>query len=101
VWSKICQSRYWGHGLGACACLTGSLLPEWWITTMARHGDSVQGPSRTAVLTAVARAVHREEPQPWVIDDYLALHLAGQEGLALLERLRAELPLLLAFGRWV
>jgi hypothetical protein len=54
-------------------------------------------------LRAVARAVHREEPQPWVIDDYLALHLAGQEGLALLERLRAELPrpFLLAFGRWV
>jgi methyltransferase (TIGR00027 family) len=55
------------------------------------------------VLTAVARAVHREEPPPWVIDDYLALDLAGQEGLALRERLRAELPrpYLLAFGRWM
>lgn len=65
--------------------------------------DAVRGPSRTAVLTAVARAVHREEPQPWVIDDYLALGLAGQEGLALRERLRAELPrdFLLAFGRWM
>jgi methyltransferase (TIGR00027 family) len=70
---------------------------------MPREGDTVAGPSRTAVLTAVARAMHREEPPPWVIDDYLALDLAGREGLALRERLRAELPgpYLLAFGRWV
>jgi methyltransferase (TIGR00027 family) len=63
----------------------------------------VQGPGRTAVLTAVARAVHREEPPPWVMDDYLALSLAGQEGLVLRERLRAELPgpFLLAFSRWM
>jgi methyltransferase (TIGR00027 family) len=55
------------------------------------------------VLTAAARALHREEPQPWVIDDYLALLLAGQEGLALLDQLRAEVPRphLLAFSRWV
>jgi methyltransferase (TIGR00027 family) len=55
------------------------------------------------VLTAVARALHREEPQPWVIDDYLAPGLTGQEGLALRERLRTELPRLfvLAFCRWV
>jgi O-methyltransferase involved in polyketide biosynthesis len=65
--------------------------------------DGVQGPSRTAVLTAVARALHREEPQPWVMDDYLALDLAGPDGLALRERLRAELPgpYLLAFSHWV
>lgn len=55
-------------------------------------GDGDQGPSRTAVLTAVARAVHREEPRPWVIDDYLAPGLAGREGLVLRERLQAELP---------
>jgi O-methyltransferase involved in polyketide biosynthesis len=38
-----------------------------------------------------------------VLDDYLALDLAGVEGLALRERLRAEVPasLLLAFGRWM
>jgi methyltransferase (TIGR00027 family) len=37
------------------------------------------------------------------MDDYLALELAGPEGLALRERLRAELPgpYLLAFSRWV
>jgi methyltransferase (TIGR00027 family) len=55
------------------------------------------------VLTAVARAVHREEPLPWAIDDYLALPMAGQEGRALLDRLRAEVPRphLLAFSRWM
>ena len=55
------------------------------------------------MLTAVARALHREEPQPWLIDDYLALGLAGPEGTALLDRLRAEMPrpFLLAFSRWV
>jgi len=70
---------------------------------MLRVGEVLHGPSRTAVLTAAARAIHREEPQPWVIDDYLALDLAGQEGLALLDRLRAEVPrpYLLAFSRWV
>jgi len=70
---------------------------------MLRVGEALQGPSRTAVLTAAARALHREEPQPWVMDDYLALDLAGQEGLALLNRLRAEVPrpYLLAFSRWV
>jgi methyltransferase (TIGR00027 family) len=55
------------------------------------------------VLTAAARALHREEPQPWVIDDHLALELAGPDGLVLLDRLRAEVPRphLLAFSRWV
>jgi methyltransferase (TIGR00027 family) len=55
------------------------------------------------VLTAVARAVHREESPPWVIDDYLALPLAGREGRVLLDRLRAEVPSphLLAFSRWM
>ena len=55
------------------------------------------------MLTAVARALHREEPQPWVMDDRLALGLAGREGQALLDRLRAEVPgpYLLAFSRWM
>ena len=55
------------------------------------------------MLTAVARAVHREEPEPWVMDDHLALGLAGREGLALLGRLRAEVPrpYLRAFSRWM
>jgi len=68
-----------------------------------RVREVVRGPSSTAVLTAVARALHREEPRPWVIDDYLALGLAGREGRALLGRLRAEVPgpYLLAFSRWM
>ncbi len=65
--------------------------------------EGIRGPSRTAVLTAVARALQREEPQPWIMDDRLALGLAGQEGLVLLGRLRAEVPRphLLAFSRWM
>jgi methyltransferase (TIGR00027 family) len=70
---------------------------------MLRVSEALRGPSRTAVLTAVARALHREEPQPWVIDDHVALELAGPDGLALLDRLRAEVPRhhLRAFSRWV
>ena len=66
-------------------------------------GEAIPGPSRTAVLTAVARALQRTEPRPWVMDDYLALGLAGPEGQALLARLRAEVPRthLLAFSRWI
>jgi methyltransferase (TIGR00027 family) len=54
-------------------------------------------------MTAAARALHREEPPPRVLDDELALPLAGDEGPAIMERLRAELPGegLLGFSRWV
>src|SRR5690349_6054225 len=71
--------------------------------TILRVGEGIQGPSRTAVLTAVARALQREQPQPWVMDDRLALALAGPDGLALLDQLRAEVPRdhLLAFSRWM
>jgi methyltransferase (TIGR00027 family) len=60
-------------------------------------------PSRTAVLTAAARALHRDEPAPWVLDDPLAAGLAGPDGTVMMARLRAELPApgLLAFVRWV
>ena len=70
---------------------------------MRRVGEAIPRPSRTAVLTAVARALQRTEPRPWVMDDYLALGLAGPEGQALLARLRAEVPHthLLAFSRWM
>lgn len=69
----------------------------------SRMGEHVRSPSRTAVLTAVARALHREEPRPWVLDDYLALELAGRAGTAIRERLLAELPRthLMAFSRWM
>jgi len=60
------------------------------------------GPSRTALLTAVARDLHREEPPPLVFDDALALQLAGDDGLSLRDRLRAEIvdDDLMAFSRW-
>src|SRR5687767_8803463 len=61
-----------------------------------------RGPSRTAVLTAAARALHREEPPPWVLDDQLALALSGEDGRLLAEQLRTELSpqALLGFARW-
>jgi methyltransferase (TIGR00027 family) len=63
----------------------------------------LRGPSRTAVMTAVARALYRDEPGPVILDDDLALGLAGDEGAALAERLRTELPRsrVLAFCRWM
>ena len=62
-----------------------------------------RSPSRTAVLTAAARALHREEPPPWVLDDHLALGLAGGGGLSIAQRLRGELTAenLLTFSRWM
>ena len=55
------------------------------------------------MLTAAARALHREEPPPWVLDDPLALQLAGDEGGQIRDRILAELPpeSLLGFTRWV
>ena len=60
------------------------------------------GSSMTAMLTAAARALHREEPPPWVLDDPVALELAGEQGADIRDRIRTELPResLLAFVRW-
>ena len=54
-------------------------------------------------MTAVARALYRSEPGPVILDDDLALGLAGEQGAALAERLRTELPwpYVLAFCRWM
>jgi methyltransferase (TIGR00027 family) len=51
----------------------------------------------------MARALHREEPPPWVLDDYLAAPLAGDEGVAIRDQLIAALPPehLLGFTRWI
>jgi methyltransferase (TIGR00027 family) len=64
--------------------------------------DTLGRPSRTAAMMAAARALHREEPPPWLIDDALALPLAGEDGETFKQRLRAELPeqALLGFSRW-
>jgi methyltransferase (TIGR00027 family) len=60
-------------------------------------------PSRTALLTAAARGLHREEPPPWVLDDWLAVRLGGDEAERMRELLRQQLTpaALLAFSRWV
>jgi methyltransferase (TIGR00027 family) len=65
--------------------------------------EFVRGPSRTAVLTAVARDLYRQQPPPLIFDDALAMGLSGAEGPLLGQRLRRDLPLahLLAFCRWV
>jgi methyltransferase (TIGR00027 family) len=67
--------------------------------------NEVQGdgrPSRTAIMTAVARALHREEPPPWVVDDRLADALAGELGDDIRGTLRGELQpeSLRMFSRW-
>jgi methyltransferase (TIGR00027 family) len=63
----------------------------------------MKGPSRTAVLTAVGRALYREEPPPWVLDDHLAFDLAGDDAADVRDELVARLPQpsLLVFNRWV
>ena len=55
------------------------------------------------MLTAAARALYREDPQPWVLDDTLALQLAGEAGTSILSMLRDRLSQdeLMAFSRWV
>jgi methyltransferase (TIGR00027 family) len=60
-------------------------------------------PSRTALLTAAARGLHREEPPPWVLDDWLALPLGGEEAVRIGRRLQEQLPVSasFAFSRWV
>jgi methyltransferase (TIGR00027 family) len=59
--------------------------------------------SRTAIMTAVVRALHREEPPPLVLDDYLAAPLAGDEGVEIRSQLVGALPPenLQSFSRWV
>jgi methyltransferase (TIGR00027 family) len=54
-------------------------------------------------VTAVARALHREEPPPWVLDDHLALGLVGADGPALRDRLLREMARenLLSFSRFL
>jgi methyltransferase (TIGR00027 family) len=54
-------------------------------------------------MTAVARALHREDPPPWVLDDPLALPLAGDQGSELARQLRSNMKTdeLGSFTRWV
>ena len=62
----------------------------------------MEGPSRTAVVMAVARAAHRDEPPPWILDDALGVSLCGPDAVAIREDLFARLSpaSLIAFTRW-
>lgn len=62
----------------------------------------VRQASRTAILSAVGRALHLDGPGPHVFRDDLALPLAGEAGAAVADRLRAELSdtQLLSLSRW-
>ncbi len=42
------------------------------------------------MVTAVARALYRDEPGPVILDDDLALGLAGEEGAALADHVPAR-----------
>lgn len=82
-------------------CMSGAVglvLCDAWSVT-----DETRGASRTAIMTAVARAMHRDEPPPWVLDDFLAAGLAGDDGTTIRDELVAALPPqnLLSFTRWV
>ena len=70
---------------------------------MSAVDEPLRGPSRTAVVTAVARALYRGEPGPVIFEDELAFALAGEQGRVLAERFQTELPRwqVLAFCRWV
>jgi methyltransferase (TIGR00027 family) len=50
----------------------------------------LHGPSRTALMAAMGRALHREGPPPHILDDWLAADLAGAEGRAIIEGMRAR-----------
>jgi hypothetical protein len=43
------------------------------------------------MMTAAARALHREDPQPWVLDDAMALLLAGDAGTSMLSLVRGRM----------
>ncbi|MCA1645158.1 MAG: class I SAM-dependent methyltransferase [Chloroflexi bacterium] len=50
----------------------------------------LRGPSRTALMAAMGRALHRDGPPPHVLDDWMAADLAGEEGRAILDSMLAN-----------
>jgi hypothetical protein len=48
----------------------------------------LRGPSRTALMAAMGRALHREGPLPHIFDDWLAADLAGEGGRAIVAGMR-------------
>jgi len=64
--------------------------------------SGLQGPSRTALMAAMGRALHRDGPPPHILDDWLAAGLAGEEGHTILDGMRANVSAarLHAFHSW-
>ncbi|MGI8563396.1 MAG: class I SAM-dependent methyltransferase [Candidatus Dormibacter sp.] len=62
----------------------------------------LRGPSRTALMAAMGRALHRDGPPPHVLDDWMAADLAGEEGRAILASMLANAPAdrMHAFQAW-
>src|ERR1700704_6502498 len=58
----------------------------------ARPPEVGSGPGYTATLAAVGRAVHTASDRPKLLEDRLALGLAGDAGAALLAELTKQLP---------
>jgi methyltransferase (TIGR00027 family) len=61
-----------------------------------------RGPSRTALMAAMGRALHYSGPPPHIFDDWLAADLAGDEGHTILDNLKASVTpdRLNAFQAW-
>ena len=57
-----------------------------------KPADVESGPGYTATLAAVGRAVHTTSDKPRLLEDHLALGLAGEAGAALLAELTKQLP---------
>lgn len=62
----------------------------------------LRGPSRTALMAAMGRSLHRDGPPPHILDDWMAADLAGEEGRAILDNMRANVTpdRLHAFQAW-
>ena len=57
-----------------------------------RPADVGLRPGHTATLAAVGRAIHAASDKPRLLDDHLALGLAGDAGVTLLAELTKQLP---------
>src|SRR6202048_940977 len=65
-------------------------LPCCWQPPMS--SPAPEPPGHTATLAAVGRATHLSSTHPRLVEDHLALKLAGEAGAALMGQLRGQLP---------
>jgi methyltransferase (TIGR00027 family) len=56
------------------------------------NSPAPESPGHTATLAAVGRAIHLSSTHPRLVEDHLALDLAGEDGAALMGQLRGQLP---------